>query len=137
MTTYAESRDAVVTLIVSGLQATHPTLPVFWENTKQVDLDAVGNMLLKVAINFDDALQLTVNGDPEHETHGYVSFTLLMKEGAGTREGLVVFQSLTDLVKFKRSAKYTFGVPTPGRKDSRQGWVGWDLLAPFSFNSLN
>lgn len=137
MTTFVQSRDAIVTLIHTALQAQHPDLPVFWENTLTVDLDTVANPFLRIEIDFDDAHQLTINDMPEHRTYGHVYFTVFAKEGTGSRNALVLFDSLSDLVKFKSDARFVFGVPTPGRRDARDGWVSYELRAPFFFDSLN
>jgi len=136
MTTFVQSRDAIVTLIHTALQAQHPTLPVFWENTLAVNLDTVGTQFLRIEIDFDDAHQLTINDAPEHRTYGHVYFTVFVKEGAGSRSALVLFDSLSDLVKFQAAQRFVFGVPTPGRRDARDGWMSYELRAPFFFDSL-
>ena len=136
MTTFVECRDAIVTLIHTSLQTQHPGLPVFWENTLSIDLDTVGERFIRIEVDFDDAHQLTINGNPEHRTYGTVYFTVFGKEGTGVRETLALFQSLTDVVKFKQDARYVFGVPTPGRRDAQAGWRSYELRAPFWFDSL-
>lgn len=136
MTTYAAARDDIVSMVNTALQTLHPTLPVFWENTLKVDLDTVTSPFVRIELDFDDAMQLTVNDDPEHRTYGTLYFTVFCKEGTGTRSTLVLFESFTNIVKFKHTATYVFGVPRPGRKDPRQGWVSQELAAPFWFDSL-
>ncbi len=136
MTTFVEARDVVVTLIHTALQTDRPTLPVFWANTKVVDLDTVGSLFLRVEVEFTDARQLTINNDPEHRTYGMVYFSVFSKEGTGDRATLDLFEYLTNVVKFQRSANYTFLTPRPGRREARSGWVSAELHAPFQFESL-
>lgn len=138
MTTFVEARDSIVSLIHTALQNNHPTLPIFWENTLEVDLNAVGNLFVRIELDFDDAMQMTINDIPEHQTFGTVYFTVFMKEGTGTRESLILMQSFTDVVKYQMTPTFVFTTPRPGKKDGpRDGWISQELVAPFWFDSLD
>lgn len=136
MTTYVQARDSIATLLASDFSANLPDLPVFWENTLEVDLDTVGDTFMRVLIDFDEAMKMTELGAPEHRVHGEVIFTVLTKEGKGTRHVLVLFDHITNVVKYCNTSKVQFQTPMPGRKDGRDGWLSFDLRAPFYFDTL-
>jgi len=96
----------------------------------------VGSMFLKVFIDFDDAVQLTINNDPKHMTFGTLRLTIVYKEGTGTLRTLGVMDFLTNLAKFKLNTSVTFWLPVPGRKVSQKGWESQDLEVPFRFHNV-
>lgn len=136
MTTYVEARDALVTHLNTGF-ATYPTMPVFWENTKQVDLASVVSPFVRVEINFTDCVDLTMNDIPIDEDTGEVSISILYKEGEGTRAGLALWDFLKPYMKHKSLSGVKTYTPHPGRKQESAGWVLTELVVPFSFNSLD
>lgn len=136
MTKFVEARDSIVEYLSTNLATDRPALPLFWENTVEVDLDTVGSTFVRIEVEFNDAMQLTINGLPEHETSGLVFFTVFAKQGSGTRSVLELFDYLSDLVKFKRATNFQFTVPRPGRREARGGWASYELVVPFSFNSV-
>lgn len=79
MTSYVQARDTLVGKINAALSTDHPALPVFWENTLEVDVNSVGNVFLQVEINFQDEVDTTI--DPETITTGEVNFRLFYKQG--------------------------------------------------------
>ena len=136
MSTYTQCRDAIVALLHGDIAVDYPTLPVFWENTVAVDLDKVGDKFVRIELEFDDAEQLTVNGSPWHRTYGTVYFTLMVKDGTGTRSVLELYEYFTNLVKFKGATHYQFEVVRPGKRDARDGWRSYELCAPFWFDVM-
>lgn len=133
MTSYVQARDTLVGKINAALSTDHPALPVFWENTLEVDVNSVGNVFLQVEINFQDEVDTTI--DPETITTGEVNFRLFYKQGQGVRAGLTVFDYLRNLMKFQVVSGVTLYTPKPGKKEMRNGWSISDLNAPFSFRS--
>jgi hypothetical protein len=136
MTSYVQARDSIVSLIHTNIELNLPTLPVFWENTLSVNLDTVGDRLLRVEIDFDDAKQMTINDAPERRVYGEVVFTLMNKVGLGTRDTLVVIDYIENVVKYVNTTKVVFQTPAMGRKQERQGWVSHEFRAPFFFDSM-
>jgi hypothetical protein len=136
MTTYVQARTAVVSLINTAWVTQYPTIPIIYENTLAVDLDTVGDMLLRINIDFDDAQQMTVNGSPHHMIMGTVRMMIMWREGKGTVSALEVMDFLTNLTKFKLNTPVTFWLPTPGRKVAQKGWVSQNLDLPFRFHTM-
>ena len=133
MTTYVEARNAIVAYFNPKWVAAYPTIPVFYENTVQIDLDSVGDIFLTVSIDFTDSLRMGVDAAPGTETFGDVTLRLFTKEGTGTLRTLQVFDWLTATMKYKDLAGVTLGCPDPGPKVSKTGWLSSDLYVPFSF----
>lgn len=136
-TTYVAARDALVGHLNAGWLAGYPSVPIFYENTAQIDLDTVGNTFLAVAVDFHDAVQADMDLDPYpgEEVFGEVNLRLFAKGGMGTRNTLAMFDFLTALMRQKRLSGVTTLSPAPGRKQSRDGWVSFDLNVPFRFYS--
>lgn len=134
MTTFVQARDDLAALISTGLAGIG--VPVFWENTLSVDLDKVGDRFIRIEIDFDDARQMTMNDTPIHETIGEIYFTVLTKEGLGTRATLALLDTISAAVKYNLSGRVKTLTPTPGRRDYSDGWYAQELRVPFRFNSL-
>lgn len=140
MTTYVQCRDALVAKINTALTADYPNLKVFWENTTTVDPNTVGSMFMQVEVNFQDAVNTTMDADPAKQYLGVVNFRVSCKEGQGVRAALALFDYLTNLMKFQivpitGTSGVTLNTPKPGRKQASAGWEALDLNAPFFFRS--
>jgi hypothetical protein len=142
MTTYTQARDAIVGHINTALNTDQPTLKVFYENTLSVDMDAVGDMFLRVEIDFQDSVQSDLDIDPYDQavlpgdrTSGEVVLQLFVREGVGIRSSLVFFDYVRSLMKMRNLSGVQTGVPTPGRKTVRDGWVSQEIIVPISFYS--
>jgi hypothetical protein len=131
---YVQARDEIVTMLHADLVINKPGLPVFWENTLQVDLNVVADPFVRIEIDFDDAEQLTINNDPWHRVHGSIYVTVFTKEGGGTRHALELFDYFSNLAKFRLGTKFSSSTPRPGRKTAKQGWVSFELGVPFHFD---
>lgn len=131
---YVQARDEIVTMLHADLVINKPGLPVFWENTLQVDLNAVADPFVRIEIDFDDAEQLTINDDPWHRVYGTIYFNVFTKTGSGTRNVLVLFDYFSNLAKFRLGTKFSSSAPRPGRKSARQGWVSFEIGVPFHFD---
>lgn len=138
MTTYIQARDAVATLIRDKFAADQPTVKLVWQGGQAVDQDTVtANMYVRVEIDFDDALQLTMNGMPEHQVLGIVYFRIFHKEGSGMRGVAQMIDYITNTFKFVTATHYRFEQPAPGRKvPFRNGWGEQEVEAPFKFFSI-
>lgn len=136
MTTYVEARDAIVTLVSTNLGTDYPDLELEWENTVLVDLDAVGDRFLKIEVDIDGADQLTMDAPVQHQTWGLLHFTLMVKEGSGIRDTLILLQYLGDMAKYTQIEGVWLGTPTPGPRRARDGWRSYELSIPFEFDSF-
>lgn len=133
MTTLVQARDAIVAHIHAQLQAVLPTLPVFYENTTAVDVNAVGDRFLQVNIDFEDVNLATVSSDYMDRVAGYIGFRLFAKAGTGTRTTLETFDLLNAAMRHRTLGDVTTGSCHPGRKEERDGWLSLDLGVPFSY----
>ena len=133
MTTYVQAREAIVLHINQAWKTAYPTVPLYYENTTKVSLDKVGEMFVKVEINFLDNIRQGVDRSPITATEGEVSFSLFMKEGCGTVKAVKTMDFLMSLMKYKELPGVTLGCPTPGRKVEKNGWSSSDFNVPFSF----
>lgn len=136
MTTYVGARDALTSYIETNLGLGYPTMPRFWENTLQVNLESLQSPFVKIEIVFQDTVQLTVNDDPIDQDVGIVAFELFYKEGEGTRAGLAVFDFIKSMMKHKTIGGVTTYTPKPGRIGQGGGWRSSQINVPFSFDSL-
>lgn len=140
MTTLLQARDAIVSFLSADLSANQPDLPVFWENTLEVDMDTVGERFLRIEIDFDGAQQMTINGpDVHHKTWGLVHCTLMVKEGAGIRTTLALLDYLTTLTAYKYllGTAVFLGTPMPGPRRAKDGWRSYDLSVSFEFDTID
>ncbi len=133
MTTYVQARDATVSYFNPAWTTAFPAVPVFYENTLQIDLDTVGSSFLTVSIDYTDSKQQDIDPSPITRTWGEVVLRLFVKEGGGIRNTLAMQDTLTALMKYRKLGDVTLECPAPGKKQSRDGWQSVDLNAPFFF----
>lgn len=133
MTTYVEARDAIVGYLNPAWVAAYPSIPLFYENTTQIDLDSVGTIFMSVAVNFTDAMRQDIDPSPISKVWGEVTLKLFVKKGQGTRVTLAMQDFLTGLMKYRQVSGVTLEMPTPGKKESKDGWSSLDLNVPFFF----
>lgn len=133
MTTYVAARDAIVAYLNPAWVSAYPSIPIYYENTTQIQLDKVGTGFLVVAINFTDTLRQGVDPSPISASYGEITLRLFTKEGQGIRTTLQRLDTLTNLMKYQGLSGVTLDCPTPGRKVSKDGWTSQDINVPFSF----
>ncbi len=133
MTTYVAARDAIVNYLNPAWTGAYPGIPIFYENTIQIDLDKVGDTFLSVSIDFQDSIREGVDASPISKTWGEITLRLFTKEGLGTRTTLQMYDYLTTLMKYRLLSGVTLDCPTPGKKIAKDGWASADLNVPFSF----
>ncbi len=130
--TYTQARDAIVTHAHTALQTNLPTLKVYWENTTAVDIATVGDRFLQAEVDFEDAVLASPTDLFDYVT-GTLGFRLFLKEGAGTRAGLQIWDALNAAVRQPTVSGVRLGSPYPGRKEQRDGWLSMELLVPFEY----
>lgn len=134
MTTCVEARDAIVAYFNPAWIGAFPAVPVFYENTTQIDLDKVGSGFVTAAVDFTDALQQDIDVAPATRTYGEVVLRLFVKEGQGVRGTLAMKDTLIGLMKYRKLGGVTLECPTHGRKmPPRDGWQSMDIVVPFHF----
>lgn len=134
MTTYVEARDELVTLINSKFSTDHPTLAVFYENTKKVDTNTVGDQFVKVTIDMVGAKQTTIEMSPRRRVLGTVTLEFIYKEGMGTRYALTMFDYVESLLSMKSLTGVSTRAASPGADWSKEGWAGFRITVPFFFD---
>ena len=110
-----------------------PGVPMYFENTTQIDLDTAPPVFVAAAIDFTDGMRLDIDASPMSKTWGEVTFRIFAKEGQGTKTALQVFDFLTALMKYQTFGGVTTECPAPGPKQASKGWVSFDLTVPFFF----
>ena len=134
MTTYVAAREAIVAHLHPAWVAAYPNVPIFYENTLAVDLDAVpGGMFLMVSIPFSDSVRQGIDATPMSRVWGEVNLRLFSKDGMGVRSTLQVFDFLTSVLAYRKLSGVTLDAVVPGRNQTRDGWVSRDVNAGFSF----
>ena len=133
MTTYVEAREALVAAFHTPWAGAWPGVPMYYENTVQIDLDTAPPVFVTVYVNFTDGLCMEINANPTSKTWGEVTFRVFAKEGEGTKKALHVFDFLTVLMKYRTLGGVQTDFPVPGPKQSARGWVSYDLDVPFFF----
>jgi len=132
MTTYVEARDA----IVSHIDANFSGIPVFYENTLEVDLNTVEDRFIRVEVEFSGASQASMGDNALDRTYGFITYRVFTKQGRGTRATLEVMDTLRDVAKTMTTDKVQCESVRPGKVESKSGWECRDLLVPFWFDRL-
>ena len=133
MTTEVEARNALVAHLNPAWVLANPTIPLFYENTTQVSLDAVGERFVTAAIDFTDSVRQGIDEAPVTASYGVLTVRLFSKEGTGVNPTLSSVGFLRNLLKYRKLSGVTTDCPRVGKKITKDGWVSVDLVTPFSF----
>jgi hypothetical protein len=133
MTTYVTARDVIVAHIQPNWIAEYPNVPIYYEDTTAISLDSLSSNFLLVFVNMTNSIRQALDSDPITKTFGVVNLRLFSKEGGGVRKVLGMMDYLTGLMRYKGLVGVTLETPTPGRKQSRDGWTSSDLDTGFYF----
>ena len=133
---YTTTRDTLVTHLVNEWQATLPSVPLFFENTVQIDLDKVGDVFVACEVDFLDTVQADLGSNPSSKIDGELLFRVFLKEGQGTRQGLVIWDHLQSILQRRTISGIVVETTTPGRTTSKGGWTSMELVAPFHLHSF-
>ena len=133
MTTYVTARNALVGHLHTTFTTAYPAVPVFYENTVEIDMDAQPDMFLVVAIDFLDNQRLDIHADPNTEVFGEMSLRIFTRAGLGVSGHLALFDYLTNLMGHQTLSGVTTLTPFPDKKSSVVGWMMTDLVVPFRF----
>lgn len=133
MSTEAQVRDNVVSLLNPAWVIAYPTIPIFYENTVKINLDAVGASFLRVSVNFVDSLRQGIDPQPYTASYGEIALQLFAKDGQGTKVLLDRMSFLRTTLKYQNLTHLTTDCPRPGKKQSRDGWTSQDLIVPFNY----
>lgn len=130
---YEQARTTLASMIQAAV-SDQAGLVVEWDNL-QIDINATANLYLRVEYVWDDAGQITLGEQPLHRTTGSVFLTLLAKDGTGPSGVTKLMSTLTDRLKWRNESGLVTRVPTPGRRQRRDGWMSQELHLPFYFDS--
>jgi hypothetical protein len=125
-----------VTTVSALLQSQYPSVPVFYENTKQIDLVNISEKFIKVTIDFEDAYQFTMNDTPLDKIYGNVSLEYYCKEGYGSKSALEFFDFMESNLKYQTINGVYFTSPRPGDKESHDGWMSFEINVSFFFVTM-
>ena len=131
--TLTQARDSLVAAIHATLQSDLPNLPVFYENTVEVDVNTVGDKFLQVDVDIEDVQLASMSSDLIDHVTGFIGLRLFMKAGTGTRTGLQIFDTLSAALRHRDLSGVHTGSCSPGKKDEVKGWLIWDLGVPFEY----
>lgn len=124
-------RDALVTRLNANWPSTYSGVPLFYENTQEVDLDKVGDAFLRCAVLINAAEQISVELAPTHRTRGRLEFRVYVKAELGTRVALGYLDYLTTLFKLGNYSGVHTKIPEPVPGQSYKGWYSLGLSVPF------
>lgn len=136
MTTHTQARDALVEYLHTNWPTAYPTLPVFYENQDTVDLDTVGDAFLKAEVAFVKSEQASIELNPMTRTDGHFIISIYARQGTGTRTGMTYFDYLFGLFKHQNLSGVQVGTPTPGHRESHDGWHLQEISIPFWFYGM-
>lgn len=134
MTTYVEARDELVTLINNKFSTDHPTLKVFYQNTKKVDTNTVGDQFVRVTVDMMKGKQSSIEFEPRRRVLGEVILEFVYKEGLGTRYSLEMYDYVESFLAMKTLTKVSTRVASPGADWEKEGWAGFRITVPFFFD---
>ena len=79
MTTYVQSRESLITAFNAPWASAWPGVPMYFENTTQIDLDTAPPVFVAAAIDFTDGMRLELDANPTSKTWGEVTFRIFAK----------------------------------------------------------
>jgi hypothetical protein len=91
-------------------------------------------VFLKVDVNFDAAVQASVETAPMTRVQGSLLLVVMAAEGTGTRNSLTYVDYLSNLFKYRSLSGVQTGAPTPSSSLVSQGWFYQELFVPFWFD---
>ena len=133
MTTYVSARNAIVGVLHPAFTAAYPTIPIYYENAQEIDMDAAPDVIVIVSVDFTDNLRLDIDPAPHTEVFGEVSLRIYTRVGRGVSDHLTLFGYLSGLLSHQVISGVTMGTAFPDRKETAAGWLMTDLVVPFSF----
>jgi len=129
-----QARDALITKVKAVLDASLSTLPVFYENTRSVPVDSVGDAVLAVRVDFQGARQASIENDPVTRYTGELCLLHMQREGTGTKAMLARAEILNSELRHLSLGALQLAVPYPGRNESHDGWFSQEWCVPFWFH---
>lgn len=132
--TYVAARDALITAFNTAWSTSYPLIPVQYEN-HAVDADKVGDVYLRVGVEFDAADQMSIELNPLTRVWGQLCVGIMSKEGQGTRSSMAYADFIINLFKYQNLSGVIVGAPAFGHKESHDGWHYQEILVPFRFTN--
>lgn len=126
-------RDTIVSFVAANWG--HPTIPLFYENTEEVDLQNMGDYFLKVEINFTGASQANIGDSPFQREYGELVVTVFARQTLGVRAVLVYLGELSSSIRFRNLGGVHMQEAAAGNETSRDGWFSMDMTVPFYADS--
>jgi hypothetical protein len=128
---FDDARAAIYGRLDTAWGASHPTMPVRYENRMAVDLDKEKSPFVACELLFTDGEQIELSANPGTRYQAAIYLSAWAKEDSGTSDSLKDLSELALLFGMKsfggvntRAAR-----PLPGRVES--GWYVLTLRVPF------
>lgn len=133
MTSLATIRNTIAAHVATSFATDRPTTVVYFENTKEIDLDLEGDSFVLVIIDFTDIERLNIDSAPMTQCFGEVIVRVFTREGLGVKDHLGLFDYVISILSHASLTGLTLETATPGPKQKSDGWMMTDILVPFHF----
>jgi hypothetical protein len=132
---YENIRAAFVSRAATACAATYPTMPLFFDNGPEPDLDNLAGPFVRVSVQFRSAEQINISPTPDDRTRGFVVLTCYVRDFTGTTAILPIVTFLNDLFKHLNLSGLKTTTPLPMPDLTYQGWYAMTLRVPFYVDS--
>lgn len=130
---YVAARNALVSHMHTPFVTAYPTVPIFYENAQELNMDEQPNMVVLVSVDFLDNERLDIHPVPNTQVYGEVTIRIFTRVGIGVAGHLDLFDYFTTLMSHKLISGITTETAAPDRKETVAGWMITDLAVPFSY----
>lgn len=125
-------RDALIARLVDNFQ--HTEVPLFYEGTEDIDLDAItGDYLVRAKIDWGTAVPVGMGSRQSRMKRQYGRLTLLVfnRQGTGDRQKTVYMSELDNIFGMAMFGGVTTEAPSPSRSVEQGGWGSTTFSVPF------
>lgn len=129
-------RAEVFGLIESTMAASHPTVPIMYENGPVIDEAAVGNIFLDADIRWYGAQMVSMGPSGTGRDTGAISLQVYYKQSEGTQAVDTVIDTLRAAFKSKRIGSGVTKMPQRSVPTEYKGWYKSGLFVPFHLDTF-
>lgn len=132
--TYAATRSAIVTLFNAPFIAAFPAVPVYYENTVEINLDAAPALVVLASVDFMDAIQMEIA--PLHtDTYGEFVLRIHSRASGGFASSLGIADWMHANMSYKITSGVNLNAAYIAKKSTVAGWLLTDVVVPFRYIS--
>ena len=129
-------RAEVVSLIESTMTASHPTVPVLYENGPVIDEADIGSIFLDTDIRWYGAHLASMGPAATGRDTGAISLQVYYKQAEGTHAVDAVIDTLRAAFKSKRIGTGVTKMPQRSVPTEFKGWYKSGLFVPFHLDTF-